>query len=45
MLTAKTSELELMAATRTGLPPAGDDELLVGSRTHMLDLQQSGRTP
>src|SRR3954468_15284219 len=35
----------LLAATRTGLSPAGDDELVVGSRSTQLDLQQSGRTP
>ena len=35
----------LLAATRTGLPPAGDDELVVESRCQIIDLQQSGRTP
>src|SRR3954468_19915223 len=35
----------LLAATRTGLPPAGDDELAIRSRHHMVDLQPAGRTP
>src|SRR4051794_12597295 len=35
----------LLAATRTGPTPAGDDELVVESRCQIIDLQQSGRTP
>ena len=35
----------LLAATRTGPTPAGDDELIAGSRHHMLDLQLLGALP
>ncbi len=35
----------LLAATRTGLPPAGDDELALDHDLHGIDLQLLGTLP